>query len=169
MKKAFIINGRGGVGKDTFCKMVEHVMEDAVRVVSSVDEVKYVARLAGWNEVKDEKGRKFLSDLKDLMTEYNDGPFEYIKKRYFDFICDDDYEVMFIHIREPKEIEKVVSALGIKTILVTNSNVEPVTGNHADADAENYIYDYTINNSGTPLELLAQAKAFVETYILEEE
>ena len=62
--KIIVINGRGGVGKDEFIKWCREANND-IYSVSSVDYVKEIARLIGWNGEKDVKGRKFLSDLKD--------------------------------------------------------------------------------------------------------
>ena len=63
MEKAIvIINGTGGSGKDTF---IDFVKKHAKVVnVSSVDFVKEVATLAGWQGEKSKEARKFLSDLK---------------------------------------------------------------------------------------------------------
>lgn len=104
-KKVIIINGTGGSGKDTFvefCK--EHV---PVMNVSSVDVIKSAASVLGWDGKKDEKSRKFLSDLKKLAVEYNDSVFKYIKDEYDKFIHGREAVLMFIHIREPEEIERV--------------------------------------------------------------
>ena len=51
-KQVFIINGSGGVGKDTF---VEFVSDNfSTMNVSSVDKVKEVARVVGWSGGKSE-------------------------------------------------------------------------------------------------------------------
>ena len=36
--------------------------------ISSVDKVKEIARIAGWNGEKDDKGRKLLADLKAALV-----------------------------------------------------------------------------------------------------
>lgn len=75
-KQIFVINGSGGVGKDTFVELVSVELNDKLKrfhtVVnfSSVDKVKEIAREIGWDGRKTEKDRKFLSDLKSL-TIYN--------------------------------------------------------------------------------------------------
>lgn len=55
MKKIIVINGAGTSGKDTFVKLVSKYAKTIN--YSSVDFVKEVARFAGWNGQKDEKGR----------------------------------------------------------------------------------------------------------------
>ena len=67
MKEIIIINGSGGVGKDTFIAMCDKYTY--TKNYSSVDEIKCVARQLGWNGGKTEKDRKFLSDLK-LLTSF---------------------------------------------------------------------------------------------------
>ena len=67
MKEIVVINGSGGVGKDTFVQFCNEYTP--IMNISSVDKVKEAAKvLAGWNGEKDEKSRKFLSDLKELNT-----------------------------------------------------------------------------------------------------
>lgn len=102
-KKVFIINGSGGVGKDTFCEYVGHYAK--VKVISSIDLVKDYASKMGWNGSKTPRDRKFLSDLKDLLTKYNDYPFRDICQKVLWF-KEDDNEFLFIHIREPEEIDR---------------------------------------------------------------
>ena len=44
--------------------------------VDSVNLVKSLATMAGWDGNKTEKNRKFLSDLKDLLSNWNDVPYK---------------------------------------------------------------------------------------------
>lgn len=159
MKDIIVINGSGGVGKDTFvdfCKKYAKVMN-----ISSVDKVKEAARiLTGWNGEKDEKSRKLLSDLKEMGIEYNDAPFRYITNMVEEF-KNSDLELMFIHIREPKEIEKCKKAFGAKALLITNKNVSAIMTNHSDKDVLEFEYDYHIQNDGTLEELEGKAEQFV--------
>ena len=115
--KIIVINGTGGSGKDTFvefCK--EHVI---VFNHSSVDIIKQAASIMGWDGKKDDKSRKFLSDLKALVTEYNDGCFKHIVELVKEFtnVKEDDC-ILFLHIREPEEIKRVVDEFGAITLLI---------------------------------------------------
>lgn len=162
MKEILIINGSGGVGKDTFVEFCEKYSN--VKNISSVDKVKEAARvLTGWDGTKDEKSRKLLVDLKQLGIEYNDAPFKYILESAEQFRNTDE-EVMFVHIREISEIEKVKRAIKAKTVLVTNKNVEIITSNESDKNVMNYDYDYYIRNDGTLEDLDNMAKAFVAKF-----
>lgn len=166
MKHIFIINGSGGVGKDTFVLFVRSLFEPpfspGVGVInfSSVDKVKEIANLAGWDGGKTEKDRKFLSDLKMLCSEYNDLPFASMSEVVNKF-NDCDAKILFLHIREPKEIERAKNEFGAKTILITRFGLAPITSNVADANVENYEYDVTIRNDGSKHAFMAKAIEFV--------
>lgn len=150
MKAIVVINGKGGVGKDTLCDFVWDKYE--IRNVSSVDPIKQIARQVGWSS-KSLEGRKFLSDLKLLCTNYNDYPFIYLMEQVDYFLADEDQEVMFVHIREPEEIAKFVKGCeeenGIKplTMLVRRDTGTQVYGNMADDNVENYSYDIYFDNN----------------------
>ena len=103
-KQIFITNGMARCGKDTFAKFLNEIIPTLK--YSSIDKVKDIAKLCGWNGGKSEKDRKFLSDLKLLTSDYSDMPFEAIKQKVNDFMKDKKYLVMLIDIREPEEIEK---------------------------------------------------------------
>lgn len=156
MKNIIIINGYGGSGKDTFVNLVSKY--NKVYNISSVDKIKEIAKLMGWNGEKDEKSRKFLSDLKKLSTDYNDMPFNSIKNAINDFY-ESDKEIMFIHIREPEEIKKAAKEFDAKTLFIKRDDIDKITSNYADASVENYNYDYIINNT-TLEDLEEQAKNF---------
>ncbi len=159
MKQIVIINGSGGVGKDTFVEMCsKHVK---VFNISSVDKVKQAATiLTGWNGEKNEKSRKLLSDLKEIGIEYNDAPLQYICNMVEEF-KNSDKELMFIHIRESDEIEKCKEKTGAHTLLITNKNVPAISTNHSDKDVEKYQYEYHIQNDRTLEELEEKAKKFI--------
>lgn len=167
MKEIIIINGSGGVGKDTFVEFCQEYCK--IKNISSVDKVKEAARvLTGWDGTKDEKSRKLLVDLKQLGIEYNDAPFKYIVDSANEFKKTDE-ELMFVHIREISEIEKVKKATNAKTLLVTNKNVAPITSNESDKNVMNYQYDFYIRNDGTLEELNSIAEKFVTNFRKREE
>lgn len=157
MQEIIIINGTGGSGKDTFVEYVSKYVK--TYNFSSVDKVKEIAKLIGWSGAKTDKDRKFLSDLKKLTTEYNDMSFSSIKNAVDKFKNSSD-EIMFIHIREPEEIKRAVSAFNAKTLLVKREGLDLITTNYSDASVENYNYDYIIKNT-TLEELEKSAKEFI--------
>ena len=145
----YIINGAPGSGKSTFCqKVIDIVGKNWGYELSTVDLVKEIATDLGWNGEKTLKNRKFLSDLKDLLTEWDDIPFKHTVKQvkmikeYFDnYNLDSDEAAIFINCREPNEIERLKKALNAKTVLVRRTKAENVAvSNHADANVLNYKY-----------------------------
>ena len=143
-KQIIIINGTGGSGKDTF---VEYCMKYAKVInFSSIDKVKEIATLIGWDGEKTERNRKFLSDLKKLTTEYNDMAFNSIKDAVSNFEVSDN-EILFVHIREPEEIARAENSFNAKTLLVKRVGHSNITTNYSDANVDNYDYDFVIENT----------------------
>ena len=162
MKEIIIINGSGGVGKDTFVEFCAKYCK--VKNISSVDKVKEAAKvLTGWDGTKDEKSRKLLADLKELGIRYNDAPFRYIIESAKEFKESKDEELMFVHIREIEEIEKVKKATGARTLIVTNKNVALITSNESDKNVMKYEYDLRVKNDGTLEDLEEIAKTFISS------
>ena len=149
-KKLLIINGAGGVGKDTLCDLgAKHFK---VYNTSTIIPIKDLARQCGWDGSKDDKSRRFLSDLKKLCVDYNDYPTMWALERYREFLTSEN-EIMFLHIREPEEIEKFVKATGgeAKTLLIRGGDrmKRSSYGNASDDCVENYSYDYYFVNDKT--------------------
>lgn len=142
-----IINGIGESGKDTLVKIIGKYYK--IRNESSIDPIKNIAKIGGWNGKKDERSRKLLSDLKKLFIEYNDLPTEYIVKQYDDFMKHEDQEIMFAHVREGAEIEKLKNRIDkcpCITLLITNNRSPKSLGNSSDDRVEDYKYDYVYHN-----------------------
>lgn len=177
IKKIIIINGSDEVVKNAFTKrVIEETLKLAKRIVpvenedycvdpeifykinniSTIDYVKNIAKMFGWNDEKSEKDKKMLSDLKNLITVYNDYLFKRITIQITDWLYYDktrlndiyDHSFLFVHCREPKEIERIKNQFpnDTFTLLVQNPKVAKVTGNHADREVENYNYDFIVVN-----------------------
>ena len=170
MKLVFVINGRGGVGKDTLCDAAAKRYK--VMNVSTITPIKELATICGWDGRKDNKARKFLSDLKKLTADFNDYPTRWILERREEFLAS-DLEIMFVHIRESVEIEKFVSmCMGdVKTLLIRGGErfKEQNYGNASDDDVENYSYDYIYDNDSAYDEIEANFCAFIEDIIKQTE
>ena len=150
-KAVFIINGTGGVGKDTVCEMAAALCP--VRSVSSITPIVEIARSAGWDGVKTPASRRLLSRLKDAFTEYNDLPFRYCMQQVEEFLAGSE-RLMFLHVREPREIERLRQAVGpcCHTLLVRRPGVSgQLLGNPSDDGVEDFSYDYIYHND-KPLE-----------------
>ena len=158
-----IINGKGGVGKDTLCEIAAKCFR--TENVSSITPVKEIAKKCGWNGEKDAKSRKFLSELKQILIEYNDLPTKYLLSMYRKF-QEGDSEIMFAHIREPEEIEKFKSQVAPEcmcwTILVQRDAARESWGNNSDDQVEDYDYDFVFSNNGTIEEAEVKFAAFMK-------
>lgn len=160
--KIYVLNGSGGCGKDTFVDLCMECADAIIWHISTITPIKEAAELLGWQGKKDEKSRKFLSDLKDLCTKAFDTSYNYIENQIYraeqwgiDYI--------FIDCREPKEIERICKTFNAKSIYIDASKRNPIiTSNHADAEVMNYNYDFYIDNNDTLKELKEKAKEFIE-------
>ena len=163
-KLTIVINGRGGVGKDTLCDFAAERFR--VRNVSSVDPIKAIAREHGWNGEKDLRSRKFLSDLKRTFTEYNDLPNAFLQDQHTEFLACDE-QIMFCHIREGEQIDAFKRRMEghLVLALLIRREGEDVTkhyGNVSDDEVENYPYDYCYDNNAPLEETAERFTAFLE-------
>lgn len=158
MSKVIVISGSGGTGKSTFVSLC-HEIDPRVIETSTVDFVKEIALKAGWDGIKDEAGRKFLSELKDTMEHYHDIP----NAKIDEFIQSHPDNIIFVNVREPHNIQYYKNKYNAITVLVVNSNAKTIKGNHADENVYDYeYYDFTIYNEKTIIELKDKAKILME-------
>ena len=152
--KIFIVNGFPRSGKSKFCELIrDYLGENKVYILSTVDFVKEIATLCGWDGAKNGKNRKFLADLKNLLTEWDDVPIKKIKKElaniqhlYESYDLDTSQVVVFIMCREPNEIARLCRELGAKSLFISRDNHETDFSNTSDAEVENYNYDIYFHN-----------------------
>lgn len=169
----YIVNGFPGSGKTLFENYVCQFMSPGCgSILSTIDPVKKIATICGWNGEKTPESRKFLSDLKNILTEFNGYPREKIIKEVNTFCWEsgvrepstDNEVVIFIDCREPKEIKWLCDKLGAKSILVTRPGSEGGGfTNSSDANVMNYEYDIKIPNEGTKKELIVAALNFIKS------
>lgn len=151
-------------GKDTFAKYLNEIIPTLK--YSSIDKVKEIAELCGWDGGKSEKDRKFLSDLKLLTSNYSDMAFNSVKKEVNNFLSDNLHKVLLIDIREPDEIERAKNEFNAKTILIENNNIDIINSNMADSNVFDYAYDYIIENNETLDEFKENVMCFAKEVIL---
>lgn len=160
-----IINGAGGVGKDTICSVLsDHFI---TYTYSSITPIKEAAAVIGWEGEKTDRDRKMLSDLKNICIEYNDLPFKYMSEKLEEVRTYRIADVVIFHIREPQEIDKfkryvIDRGYTCKTLLIRSERVQQSYGNHADDDVENYPYDMVYQNDGTLENLDRDFMTFLE-------
>lgn len=155
-------------GKTTFENNVSDIVGTGCYILSTITPIKELAKELGWDGTKDLKSRKFLSDLKDLLTEWNDYPFKYICEEvrriegdWAEYGVKPSSIVIFIDCREPKEIKKLCDKLGAKSLLIRRASAEnSETSNHADEEVLNYNYDIVIENNGDLRDFAVEALKF---------
>lgn len=155
-----IMNGAPGVGKTSIAQRYKEAEddlgEDDVHILSTVDYVKSVAVALGWDGIKTDKSRKFLSELKQILCEWNDSPNTWvinnIKALNKDASINHAY---FIDCREPSQIDHLkdlareLDNTKVFTILVRREKAKLNISNSSDADVENYNYDIYLNNDSS--------------------
>lgn len=175
MVKIVVVNGFPGAGKSEFerlCKEKCNLFQRTkgftpekdllIDITSTVDFVKEIAYECGWDGVKTLESRRFLSDLKDLLTNWNDVPFKTIMRRAETLPKTNDW-IMFVDCREPSEIQKMKDQLNATTLLIRRPGDENIsTSNHADSDVLNYNYDLTIHNNSDIIDLSKKTEEFIE-------
>lgn len=164
--KVIVINGHPRAGKDTFVKFCQDVLGTfRCRNLSTVDCIKKNARYFGYLGEKTPEARRFLAKLKDITSEYNDFSYSYIKKQ-LNYIQNQEgphYEiVVFIHCREPKEIDRFVKDYNALTVLIENNRIKKIFSNQADANIENYNYDVKILNNSSLDDLKWAAETLIK-------
>ncbi len=162
-----IINGRGGVGKDTLCEMA--AKHFSVRNISSITPIKEIALQNGWKGDKTKKSRKFLSDLKRLFVEYNDLPTKYLVRQYREFMQGEE-QILFVHIRETEEIDKFKREVSHRciTLLVKRDKMRRGNwGNASDDEVENYAYDFYFQNDKPLPDVEKEFVRFIEERLRE--
>lgn len=168
--KVVVINGMPRSGKDTFVNFCLDELGEYGHAFSTVDFVKEVAKNCGWNGQKTPKDRKFLSGLKDLLTEWNDVPYQQIRSEIAKiYLIAEQYGlnhnkfVIFIHCREPEEIQRFVDEYQAITVLMRRGEVENnEQSNHADDEVFNFNYDVTVHNEYSLESLKLAANVFLE-------
>jgi hypothetical protein len=147
LKNIVIINGVARSGKDTFVELYTKHSTKYIINKSTIDKAKEIALLMGWNGKKDDKSRKLLSDIKQLHTDYNDGPFETLKNNAKNLGYN---SMIFIHCRESDQIQKFKDCFKDEctTLLIKRDNIE-TPNNKSDKDVFNFNYDLIVENNTT--------------------
>ena len=160
-KLVFIVNGKPRAGKDTFAMILNRYMD--VYKYSAVTKVKEIATLCGWDGRKEERDRKFLHELKMLTSEYSDMSYQDVVNEIEKYRNGEiEADVFVVDVREPEEIERLAKEVGAITVFIENNNVPAIMSNAADANVENYEYDFVIRNNGTMKEFEDEIKIFME-------
>ncbi len=176
--KIFVINGQGGVGKDSFVNFIcdydkKITGEDRIIHTTLIERVKEIAKKCGWHGEKTPQARAFLHDLTVLLEKYNDLPYQSIVQtiRMNELVCNNNKipikPFLFVDIREPKDIERFKKDFECTTILIKRGESKNY-GNAADDDVFNYQYDFVIENNRTLEDLKDAAESFWLYFLFEQ-
>lgn len=164
--KVYVVNGAPGAGKTTFEHIVQRLLgKNKCIILSTIDYVKDMAIKLGWDGEKTPENRKFLSNLKALLLEWDDSPYTKILQEVSEIKRTNIYTdcIVFIDSREPEEIERLKNDLCARTIIVRRGSAEAQeASNSSDANVLNYKYDYTISNNRDIYNLIELAAVFLK-------
>lgn len=144
------IAGKAQVGKDTSADFL--VKYHGFKKFAFADLLKQVAEVGGWNGIKDNKGRKYLQTLGDVMREYESNIFiNEIKGKikYYEEMEFCSYKgIVISDVRLLTEIE-ALKGMGAQIWLVKR-NVESVQAHKTEMlDESSYPFDIVLDNNGT--------------------
>lgn len=170
MIKVIIVNGMPESGKTTMQEICSKKLKDLgwnCIIKSSIDWVKDIATYAGWNGEKTDKNRKFLSDLKKVLTDWDDAILKHLIDEVNYYHYQGDNTVMFIDIREPIEIAKARKEMNATTLMIRRPIVEGNTySNSSDMGVFDYEYDEIIWNIGDLKNLEEECDKFIRLILI---
>ena len=152
------IAGRARAGKDT---IAEHLVKTyGFKQFSFAEHLKNVAEVAGWNGLKDARGRVLLQHMGDVLREYDQNIFinNLIGKiKYYDMVCtnfglvDPVAKIVISDVRLPSEIEALKNiGASIWYIQRNVEGMEKVPAHKTETlTPESYKFDYVFDNSNT--------------------
>lgn len=88
-------------------------------------------------------------------------PFDSLSEKVEHFMTSSNAALLFLHIREPEEIEKVRKTFEAKTILVKRDSIKQIISNMADKNVFKYQYDIVIKNNGSLDDLKKKSIEFI--------
>ena len=165
--KIFAINGYPGSGKDEFVRLcAQHSKIPVVNYVTSTP-AKLALHVLGWRgEEKTPEIRKALADLMELSEALFNGVIAATEAKLIRAMEDyGDNCIVFIHCREPRNIDYYREKHGAVTVFINrNDTKQKRFSNESDANVENYEYDIVIQNNKSLKILEQKAIDFVRRY-----
>ena len=183
MDKIIVINGKGGIGKDTLIEALKNSDPHYIHVsnISSITPI--VQAVDSTGIVKNGKTnayRKLLSDMKTAIDEYyfaEEGiayTTDYLNKKIIQWerLCEfgkASHHVLFVHIREPEMIKDfLTSNPDAKTLLISSDRAQEYYGNPSDEGVNSFPYNYIFEANGTKEEEAQKFCSFIENILKEE-
>ena len=87
--KIYILNGSAQSGKDSFAQNICTLVGNYGKIISTIDPIKKMCEIGGWDGKKTEEARRNLAKLKNFFTGWLDTSFNYTIdkiKEFKDFI-----------------------------------------------------------------------------------
>lgn len=156
LPRVILINGYPGSGKDTFVELCSKFAR--VDNILTSTPAKEALKLLGWDGEKTPEARDLLAQFMEISYEHFNGPVRYV----LDEIAKSRASLIFIHVREPQNIDVLKDAIGrnVLTVFVDRQSQKGSYNNDSDSNVENYVYDITIDNNGTIDDLKGVAFSF---------
>lgn len=154
-----IVNGQPGAGKDSLIEMMNLQLKNNRLLVmqhSSIDIVRH--NLHHFNvdiDGKTQADRDLLSNIGDLLEAHSNVRSNECNEKIWECVKGVRPAVLFLHIREPAMIKKVMDAFinqsGVTfvRVQVVSDRALDIQSNASDANTHLMDYDITVNNSGT--------------------
>ena len=165
-KHAFIINGSGETGKDTFVDAIIDSASEFVLNISSIDPVRNMLSKNGIYDKtkKNEVDRNFLSDMKRTIDNYCGWTNNFVRGKintFYDMaVPHNGSSMLFVHIREPENINIIEEEFRLNSLLVTSERVEKIVSNDSDKNVENHNYALILENDGNEKDWRDKANKF---------
>lgn len=176
--KVIIINGVTGSGKDTFIEFVQSYcqLNEVANIlnISSVDTIKNVLRQFGWDGNRTDEARDIMMGIKKIWIDAQNGPTMFLLNNIIAFHASHVGEdnIIFCHVREPEEIEKLERAvfgmdsvgIDVMTMLIVRDDaIKDDTRRSDDYEIiKSYPYSKIIENDKDLIALDRHACLFVE-------
>jgi hypothetical protein len=184
--KVVIINGTPQSGKDTLVNLATdycNVNECAnILNLSSVDPIKSVLAQFGWDGEKTDEIRDIMAGIKKLWVVAQNGPTMFLMNNILQFhmshVGEDN--IVFCHIREPEEINKLKSiitgmdvvGIDVTTLFIIRDN-QPISSITRYSDdpivISQYSYDNIILNNSDLVEYDYKVCNFIDKLLNEED
>lgn len=167
MIRLLIVTGLSGGGKD---ELIDYISEKVPSIyISTVDEIKWMLerhRIIEHENRKNPKYRKLISDIKNLLIEFNSNIF--IENIEFELTFTDS--IVITQMRENSELKKFKAHFGDECLIikVIRSSTEQTAKDVlecdivADWDINNIEADIVVNNCGTLNDLKNESLKIVE-------
>ena len=165
-----MLTGKAGCGKDTAYKIMEKYATKEITRLAFADYLKDIAYFAGWNGVKDEKGRKFLVSLGKAINEYQNNFFAKTLADGINRVPTMPDNKVITDLRFPREYHTVAKMLPHERIVLIKifgraseygRTTNDVSERDINEDDIGRCFDFIVDNSGSYLEFENNLKYIV--------